>query len=309
MKLKTLLRVALLGGILTTLLVISASAAVLGAGTVKADSGLRLRAQATTSAKILGTAPDGATVVVLEDAGKGWYKVSWNATEGFMSGQYLDVVTEATLPLGFGKVTTGGSTLNLRAAATTESESLESLPDGTVLELTGVVSGWYQVVYGEKTGFVSGDYVTVVPQAQAAAAAVGNDAAATDLGNRIVQEALKYLGCRYVYGGRSPSGFDCSGFASYVYQQCGISIPRSSSDQWLAGPGTQLWSMSQLQPGDLFFVNDPKYNSGGKATSHVCIYIGNGQVIHASTPRTGVIITDMNVNWLGGYFVGGRHVG
>ena len=113
------------------------------------------------------------------------------------------------------------------------------------------------------------------------------------------------MGCRYVYGGASPNGFDCSGFVKYVLGLFGYKTPRTSSDQWLNGPGTVITSMNDLQPGDLFFIRNPKVKA---ATSHVGIYIGNGQIVHASSPSTGVIITSIYEDWMGPYFVGARRV-
>ena len=98
-----LLRVALLGTVLTAMCTIGASAATLGAGTVTADA-LRLRSTPTAEGEILATASNGTNVVVLEEAEDGWYKVNYNSVEGYMSGEYLDVATKADTDLGYGKV-------------------------------------------------------------------------------------------------------------------------------------------------------------------------------------------------------------
>lgn len=102
------------------------------------------------------------------------------------------------------------------------------------------------------------------------------------VGNSITETALQFEGYPYVFAGSSPSvGFDCSGFTSYVYAQHGISLPRTSYAQ--AGAGVTI-SASEAKPGDLVISN------GG---DHVMIYLGNGKVIHASTPATGVKISDI----------------
>ncbi|MFS0780694.1 NlpC/P60 family protein [Bacillus sp. 1P06AnD] len=93
----------------------------------------------------------------------------------------------------------------------------------------------------------------------------------------IISEAKKYLGLPYVWGGTTPSGFDCSGFTSYVFRSAGVSLPRVSRDQ--QNVGKQI-STSSVQPGDLVFMGRPAY--------HVGIYIGGGQYIHA--PQTGDVI-------------------
>ena len=96
-----LLRAALSGTVLAALLSVSASAATLGAGTVTADA-LRLRSDSSEASDILATASSGDSVVVLEDAADGWYKVSFNTVEGYMSADYLDVATVAYTSLGYG---------------------------------------------------------------------------------------------------------------------------------------------------------------------------------------------------------------
>lgn len=98
-----LLRTCLLTVALTALCTIGASAACLGAGTVTADA-LRLRDTPATDGAILATAPSNAKLVVLEEAGGGWYKVSYNAVEGYMAGEYLTVSTSMDAALGYGKV-------------------------------------------------------------------------------------------------------------------------------------------------------------------------------------------------------------
>lgn len=122
-------------------------------------------------------------------------------------------------------------------------------------------------------------------------------AAPTKASNSNIESiARQYLGYRYVWGGSSPSGFDCSGFTSYVYRKAGISISRTSRAQYAAG--TKV-SKANLRSGDLVF-----FGSSARNISHVGIYIGNGQLIHASTPSTGVIISSMNSNWYIRNYVG-----
>ena len=105
--------------------------------------------------------------------------------------------------------------------------------------------------------------------------------------------ALGYLGVPYVYGGASPSGFDCSGLVMYVYAQLGISLPHYTVAQWNA---TQPISQSQMQPGDLVFFD---------GLGHVGIYIGNGQFVDA--PHTGSVVRIDSISGFGS-FDGARRV-
>ena len=289
-----LLRTCLLTVALTALCTIGASAACLGAGTVTADA-LRLRDTPATDGAILATAPSNAKLVVLEEAGDGWYKVSYNAVEGYMAGEYLTVSTSMDAALGYGKVNSDVSSLNIRSGAGTGCSVLSSVSGGTVLELTGVQDGWYKVVHGGTSGYVSSDYITLTSETPAATVA------ASSVGEEIAAYAQNFLGTPYVYGGSSTSGFDCSGFTKYVYGQFGYTLNRTATDQLSNGVSVRK---DELQPGDLVFF---KYRTS-KPVSHVGIYIGGNQFVHASTPTVGVIVSDMDSAYYGTGFVGARRL-
>ena len=274
-----LLRAAVLGTVFTAMFTVGSSAATLGAGTVTADA-LRLRDTPAAEGEILATASGGTSVVVLEDTGNGWYKVYFNTVEGYMSSEYLTVSTTADAALGYGLVDTDGSSLNMRAAAGTSYDTVASIPGGTVLELEGVDNGWYKVTYSGKTGYVSSDYITITTEPDA------TETASSDLGAQIVAYAEEYLGTPYVLGGNGPNQFDCSGFTKYVYSHFGYTLNRTATDQLQNGVSV---SKDELQPGDLVFF---KYRTS-KPVSHVGIYIGNGEFIHASTNRYVVQIDQM----------------
>ena len=289
-----LLRTCLLTVALTALCTIGASAACLGAGTVTADA-LRLRDTPATDGAILATAPSNAKLVVLEEAGDGWYKVSYNAVEGYMAGEYLTVSTSMDAALGYGKVNSDVSSLNIRSGAGSGYSVLSSVSGGTVLELIGVQDGWYKVVHGGTSGYVSSDYITLTSETPAATVA------ASSVGEEIAAYAQNFLGTPYVYGGSSTSGFDCSGFTKYVYGQFGYTLNRTATDQLSNGVSV---SKDELQPGDLVFF---KYRTS-KPVSHVGIYIGSGQFVHASTNSYAVQIDDLSSGHYANVYVYGRRV-
>ena len=273
---------------------VGASAATLGAGTVTADA-LRLRDTPAAEGEILATASGGTSVVVLEDTGNGWYKVNFNTVEGYMSSEYLTVSTTADAALGYGLVDTDGSSLNMRAAAGTSYDTVASIPGGTVLELEGVDNGWYKITYSGKTGYVSSDYITITTEPDA------TETASSDLGAQIVAYAEEYLGTPYVLGGNGPNQFDCSGFTKYVYSHFGYTLNRTATDQLQNGVSV---SKDELQPGDLVFF---KYRTS-KPVSHVGIYIGNGEFIHASTNRYVVQIDQMESGHYANVYVYARRI-
>lgn len=118
----------------------------------------------------------------------------------------------------------------------------------------------------------------------------------------VVQTAYNYLGTPYVWGGTSPSGFDCSGLVQYSYSQNGISVPRTSEQQYAYTANSRINDKSQLQPGDLVF-----FNTTGTA-SHVGIYIGNSQFIHSPRPGKVVTINSLDESYYNDHFAGGGRV-
>ncbi|MDY6064836.1 MAG: cell wall-binding repeat-containing protein [Finegoldia sp.] len=118
--------------------------------------------------------------------------------------------------------------------------------------------------------------------------------------DKIISLAKSQVGKAYVYGSAGPNAFDCSGLTSFLYKQVGVSLNRSSRDQ--ASNGVAV-SRSNLKPGDLMF-----FNTGGYGISHVGLYIGDNKLIHASTPSTGVIVSDINGNYYRDTFVTARRV-
>lgn len=108
-------------------------------------------------------------------------------------------------------------------------------------------------------------------------------------GNKVSNFARSKIGGKYIWGGNGPNGYDCSGLTSAAYRSIGVSIPRTATEQSRRG---RTVSYSNMRPGDLIFFGSPSN------TYHVAMYVGNGQIVHASTPKTGIVITSVNNSWM-----------
>ncbi len=161
---------------------------------------------------------------------------------------------------------------------------------------------WYKISAGKTTGWVLKDFVTV-SSGSTKTASSSSSKTFSSLRSKLVLSSRGYLGVRYVYGGSSPSGFDCSGFTSYIYKKNGIKIERTASAQ--ANQGKYV-SKSNLQSGDLVFFD----TNGGKTKkiNHAGIYIRNGKFIHASSSKKGryVKINDLKTGFYAKAYVTGR---
>ena len=277
--------VLLLGAMITPALAVS--------GTVNTEgSTLRVRSQADTTGEILTQLSHGTTVEVLTSVENGWYQISVDGTKGYVSGDYLVVnaAEAASLPVEaepvYVQVTT--SVLNVRSGPGTSYDKVGSVRSGQILKATAE-NGWYKI----DSGYISAEYVKEVDASAASQSGKGQE---------IANYALQFVGYPYVYGGSSPKGFDCSGLTYYVYAQFGYSINRTASNQLSNGYAVEK---SQLQPGDLVMF---RQNGSTKAASHVGIYIGNNQYVHASTPGVGVIISDLNDPYISSGYVGARRI-
>jgi len=308
---KRTLRGLFLAGVITALTTVGAAAA--DVATVTTD-GLRLRSQASTDSAILAVASQGTTAQILADQGNGWYKVSYQGLEGYMSAQYLEVEPSPTAT-----VAAEGSFLNVRSGPGLSHTRVGTLPDGAQVELLEeVAGGWYHVRTGDLQGYVLGTYLRTEetapkktdPAKPAPTAAANTAADAPTLppeaegvtqpaetaapttvpstkGQEVVAYAETLLGQPYVYGGSGPNGFDCSGFVYYVYGHFDVTLNRGASGQMSNGKSVER---ADLQPGDLVFFNDGTVTT---PASHVGIYVGEGRFIHASTNTNTVQYSDL----------------
>ena len=299
-------RKSLITAVLAATLTLGASASSYGVGKVNATA-LNLRSEPTTASASLALVSNGASVDVLEDAVDGWYRVSFNGVNGYMSAEYLLVtvldgesVNEEQDDLGNGKVTLTSGSLNIRTEASTLGAKAGTVPNGTVVALDSYSDGWYLVTYDGITGYVAEEYITLTTEPITESVKEN-----VVTGEDIVAKAKEYLGCPYVYGKAGPSSFDCSGFTSYIYNLFGYTINRTASTQ-LNSNGTSV-ARDDLQPGDLVFFRD---YSCTKSASHVGIYVGGGQFIHASSSSSasGVKFSSLSESWYANRYVGAKRI-
>lgn len=289
-------------------------------GVVEA-SALRLREQPSTSSSIVTTAFRGEYVVVISQAGD-WYKVQYGQKTGYMHGDYLRLKQRENANLGYAEVTC--SVANLRSGPGTSYSVATQARNGALLYTIGFNCGWYKVVYNGVTAYIRSDLVELTASSfgkesdpvsftetgsgsssgssSSGSSSSGSSASLPTAGDAIVAKAMEYLGCPYIYGGSSPSGFDCSGFTQYVMRASGYSINRGATGQLSNGVSV---SKDSLQPGDLVFFSS---TYSASYASHVGIYIGNGQFIHAANSRSGVTITSLSEDWYASRYIGARRV-
>ena len=154
-------------------------------------------------------------------------------------------------------------------------------------KVTKNTAAWVEEAKEQAEAERAAEEAKAAEEAAAAAAAEAEAAQKSSKRQQVVDYALSFVGGRYVWGGTDPhTGADCSGFTGYILRNAGGgAISRSSAEQ--AGEGRTV-SAENMQPGDLLF-----YSKGG-GVNHVAMYIGNGQVVHASSSKTGIIVSAWN---------------
>ena len=306
-----------------------------GIGVVTA-SALRLRASASTDSSILATAYYGDSVVIIREVGD-WYLVNFNLEIGYMYKDYIEFNERKNIKLGYAMFDTCS---NVRKGPGTGTSVVAQAPKGETCFIIGFNCGWYKVSFNGQKGYVRSDLLTLLELPYSNAASKGNtykessgskssgeskskdssndspkepagssssDGSNTGstLGERVAAYAKQFKGYRYVYGGASPSGFDCSGMVYYIYRQFGYNVGRTSTDQ--LRNGYSHVSRSNLKPGDIVLF-ERTYTSSRPAT-HSGIYIGNGQFIHAANSRLGVIVTSLDNDYYASRFLCGVRIG
>lgn len=273
-------------------------------GTVNVAS-LNVRNGAGTNYDRLASLSQGQVVKVFGES-NGWYKISINGIEGFVSKEFITIDGESnttpttpttppidnTTPNTFGKVAVVNTdALNLRDGAGGNYTKVGTVRYGDKLPIQAHSNGWYKVSFGNVIGWVSGEYVKVISESEANTPKVRETPLISSnySGEDIVNKSLEYLGVPYVWGGFTPVGFDCSGLVQYVYRQLGIELERTTFYQVHQGVTV---SRDELKPGDLLFFTTDDDNPS--SISHVGIYKGNDLFVQA--PKAGDVVRVSNLN-------------
>ena len=251
----------------------------------------------------------------------GWYEITSGSVTGWVKAEYVvtgDDAIELAKEVGNRIATVTTTTLFVRSEPSIEATNIGMVPIEEQLSVLEELDGWVKVSIEEGEGYVSAEYVTLHTEfvkaeskaeeearkkaeeeaaraARAAAEAkikktstttkqtsttVVASGGGSSTGNAVANYALQFVGNPYVYGGTSlTNGADCSGFTQSVYANFGVALPRTSGSQRSAG--YDVGSLANAQPGDLICYS-----------GHVALYIGNGQIVHASTAKTGIIVSN-----------------
>ncbi len=293
--------------------------------------GVRLRSSAGYSGSILTVVPEGAGVTTRNGGTSEWVAASYNGLNGYIYGEYLakngstsggtgstptDPGSSSGSSLGNGDHAVTSDSLNLRYSASLSAGVAAVAPSGTVVLITGAGSnGFYPVDWSGLKGFMYGQYLGKTSAALSERGGSASNPGSTNggspggtssggaTGNAIADYAMRYLGYPYVWATHGPSSFDCSGFTYWVtLNVLGRDIGAGLWTQVSAGSAV---SRNSLQPGDLVFFQNT-YTAG---LSHVGIYIGNDQFIHAENETTGVRISDLNSSYYSSRWYGAVRLG
>lgn len=284
-------------------------------------TGVNVRSEENEDSVILSAVAEGESIIVLDEY-NGWCKVYFgeNYDIGYIKSEYVaigDMVSRSEINakrnkriasiVKDGKIKVSSGVVDVKIMPDDDSETLVTLSNGTGCKIVSGGSKWTKIIVSatNEIGYVKSANVAevvkeVTKKDTKKPTATTKSATVVGSGSKLVAQAAKYLGVKYVYGGSSPSGFDCSGLVQYCCRQLGVSVNRTASAQYSNGVYV---SRDNLQPGDLVF-----FSRGGGRISHVVIYAGNGMVIHA--PRTGKTICYQSLSKICSYshYVGARRV-
>lgn len=256
-------------------------------GIANVENHLNIRETPDESGKLAGKMSNNAACEVLETTGD-WVKIKSGKVEGYCHADYLltGILAKKRAEETVSNVATSTSGgLRVREEPSTDSEIITTMGEGESLEVVDELDGWVKVLLDDEEAYISAEYAEVkqeLPTAITMTELLYGEGV-SDVRIDLCQNAQEYIGNPYVWGGTSlTKGADCSGFTLSIFKKYGFSLPHSAAAQSQMGSKV---SLSEAKAGDLVF-----YTKGGRV-NHVAIYIGNGQVVHASNPKTGIRIS------------------
>jgi cell wall-associated NlpC family hydrolase len=285
--------------------------------------GVRFRAGASYDGAVIAVLMEGTSVTLLSGSVGSWTAVSYGGRNGYVYADYLTTARNPSNPgsgsgVGSTSLSPGSNarvtdTLNFRSSPSYSGGVVGVAAVGTVVRITGAASsGFYPVTWGGTAGYMYGDYLTYTTAALSTTgpnSGVGGNTGGgagsgtgSATGQSLVDYAMRYLGYPYVWATHGPSSFDCSGFTYWVVLNVtGRDIGAGTWTQWGTGSPVQY---GNLQPGDLVFFQNT-YTVG---LSHVGLYIGNDQFIHAENENTGVRISSLTSTYYSTRYLGARRM-
>lgn len=258
------------------------------------DNYLNVRETPDENGKIIAKMPSKAAGDILETTDNGWYKIQSGSITGYVKSDYIltgQAAKDEALKVAELMVIVNTDMLNARTEPSTDAKIWTQISNNERYPVLQQIDGWVEIELEEdSSAYVSTDYVDVryvLPEAIKFSPLEEKANTQSSLRTQIVNYALQFLGNPYVWGGTSlTKGADCSGFTMAIYSKFGYGLPHYSGSQ--ANMGKSIKS-SEMKPGDLLF-----YASSGGTINHVAMYIGNGQIVHAASRRSGIKISTWN---------------
>lgn len=258
-------------------------------GISNVSDNLNIRSIPDEEGRLVGKLPANAACEVLETEGD-WTHIISGEVEGYVKSEYLLTGLQAkmrvrTFLTDVVKVGTDG--LNVRERPSTDAPIVTQVGAGEVLEYVETKGEWIAIKLDDEVVYVSADYVEVTQDLPVALTMteVRYGAGVSNVRADLCNFALQYVGNPYVWGGTSLTrGADCSGFVMSIFKNYGVSLPHSSVSQ--ATMGKKI-SLGEAKAGDLVFYGN------GRRINHVAIYLGGGQIVHASNKRTGIRVSNV----------------
>ena len=277
------------------------------------EIGLNLRKGPGTSYSVIRTLSKG-TAVTVHSSSNGWSKISVNGVEGYVSTSFLSSTNPSTNSSTSNETTSTPTTtmyvtpdagLNLRKGPGTSYSVIKTLSKGTAVTVHSSNNGWSNVSANGVEGYVSTSYLSSTKPSTSGSSSSSSSNSSTSVSvDKVLDFAHQQLGKPYVWGAQGPNSFDCSGLIYYVYKNAAnITLPRTSVEQ--SKFGTTV-SKSNLKAGDLVFFDTNGPNNG--AVSHVGIYAGEGQLIHASSSNKKIVKVNMETSYWNNTYVVAKRV-